>query len=53
MSALGVITLKKWRFSVVNSSVSAGIGSKLQSKTCTVPLDNQSGMQKWLFIVEY
>ena len=45
--------LKKLGFLVVNISISAGVGSKLQSKTCTIPLDNQSGMQKWLFIVEY
>ena len=38
--------LKKRRFLAVNSSISGGAGSKLQSETCTVSFGNQSGMQK-------
>ena len=45
--------LKKRRFLAVNSSISGGAGSKLQSETCTVSFGNQSGMQKRLFITEY
>ena len=45
--------LKKRVFLAVNSSISGGAGSKLQSETCTVSFGNQSGIQKWLFIAEY
>ena len=45
--------LKKRRFLAVNSSISGGAGSKLQSETCTVSFGNQSGMQKWLFIASH
>ena len=34
--------LKKGRFLAVNSSISGGAGSKLQSETCTVSFGNQS-----------
>ena len=38
--------LEKRHFLAVNSSISGGAGSKLQSETCTVSFGNQSGMQK-------
>jgi len=34
--------LNKLRFLVVNSSISGGTGSKLQSETCTVPFGNHA-----------
>ena len=37
--------LKKRRFLAVNSSISGGAGSKLQSETSTVSFGNQSGIQ--------
>ena len=37
--------LKKRRFLAVNSSISRGAESKLQSETCTVPFGNQSDIQ--------
>ena len=45
--------LKKQRFLALNSSISGGAGSKVQSETCTVSFGNQSGMQKWLFLAKF